>query len=121
MTIPPVVQGAVITAADVMHQLADISKDVTAARADLAAANTKLAVIDVRTETGAVTAADHEARIRVLESFRSKLLGISIAVSTSSGILSGLIGYLLGHLHLYKSGARRAALPLVLVIPGRVG
>lgn len=81
-----------VTAADVMRQLSDVGRDVSSA-------NTKLAVIDERTANAASDLTDHESRLRVLEQFRNKLLGISIVVSIASGAASGVVGYVLGHLH----------------------
>jgi hypothetical protein len=83
----------------VARQLADVGNQLTAVRGDLAAANTRLAVIDVRTQTTAQASTDHEQRIRQLEAFRGKMLGAAITIGTVSGVASGLIGYVLGHLH----------------------
>lgn len=81
-----------VTAADVMQQLGELGRD-------LGTANTRLAVIDERTANAAHDLGDHESRIRVLEQFRNKVLGIAIVVSIASGAASGLVGYVLGHLH----------------------
>lgn len=96
---PSGIQPGAVTAADVMHQLGELGRDVRDARGELGAANTRLAVIDVRTAAAAGDLADHETRIRVLEQFRNKVLGIAIVVGMGSGAVSGLVGYVLGHLH----------------------
>lgn len=92
-------QPGTVTAADVLRQVEGVGQDLRAARVDLAQVGVTLAVIDTRTQLAATAAADHETRIRVLEGFRAKLLGISIAVSSGTGIATGILGYLLGHLH----------------------
>ena len=88
----PDIPAGMVTAADVV-------REITAARGELAAANTRLAVIDVRTQSVATSVSDHEGRIRVLEAFRWKLMGVAVTVAVVSGTLSGFIGWALGHVH----------------------
>lgn len=95
MTMP----GA-ITAADIMHELSALRGDVAGLRGELGSVNVRLAVIDVQTKTASSEVTDHEARLRGLEQFRNKLLGVAIMAGLGSGLASGLIGYILGHLHL---------------------
>lgn len=99
MTIPGQITPAVITAADVMRQVDGVGRDVAAARGELATVSTRLAVVDLRVQNASQAAADHEERIRRLERFAGKLLGVGITVSLVSGLLSGVIGYAFGHLH----------------------
>lgn len=89
--------AGVITAADVF-------RETSAMRGELGQALTRIAAIDVRTAEAANTLADHEGRIRILEQFRNKLLGVSVMVALASGSVSGLIGYVLGHIRLYSHG-----------------
>lgn len=42
---------------------------------------------------------DHENRLRTLETFKSKAMGMAIAAGLFSGFLDGVIGYFIGHLH----------------------
>lgn len=95
----PDIRPGAVTAADVMHQLGEMGRDLKDAGRAIGAANTRLAVIDERTANAASDLADHENRIRTLEGFRNKVLGISVVVSMASGAISGLVGYVLGHLH----------------------
>lgn len=77
--------------------VADLYRELVGMRADLSTVLTRQERTDVRTEAADRLDLDHEARIRALESFRWKLTGIALAVSTIAGTASGLIGYGLGH------------------------
>jgi hypothetical protein len=104
MTMPGIITGT-IGAADVMREFAGLRTELAALRVDVGAGNIRLAVIDITTKGTAEQAADHERRIRVLEDFRGKLLGVAITAGLGSGAVSAIIGYVLGHLgHLYNSG-----------------
>lgn len=92
MTPAPDFAPGIVTAADVVRELG-------AARGQLAGLDTRLAVIDVRTQSTSSTAADHEARIRRLEAFSGRVIGVALTASVASGALSGLIGWALGHIH----------------------
>lgn len=78
--IPP----GVITAADINRTLERLSGDVGTVlrRMDVSDA---LALQSARTDT------DHETRIRRLEAFRWILVGVVVAVSASSSIISAVI------------------------------
>jgi hypothetical protein len=75
--------------------VADIYREVIGMRQDVGKALVRIEVIDARNHDADKIHADHETRIRALESFRWKLSGIAIALS----IGGGYVGYLLGHLH----------------------
>lgn len=77
--------------------VADLYRELVGMRADLSTVLTRQERIDVRNETADRVDGDHENRLRSLESFRWKLTGIALAVSTAAGAASGLIGYGLGH------------------------
>jgi hypothetical protein len=78
---------------------ADVFRETSAMRGELGQAMGKLAAIDVRTAAATATLGDHEVRIRVLEQFRNKLLGVAVVVALSSGSISGFIGFAIGHIH----------------------
>jgi hypothetical protein len=75
--------------------MADLYRELTGMRADVARALTRIEVIDTRNGDADKLHADHEARIRALEQFRYKLLGAAVVI----GGASGYVGYLLGHAH----------------------
>lgn len=77
---------------------ADLYRELVSMRADVASALTHLQIIEARNKNADELHHDHETRLRILESFRAKVLGISISVGFASGILSGSVGFLLGHL-----------------------
>jgi hypothetical protein len=76
---------------------ADLYSELVGMRGDLSRAVTRLEVINVRNIAADRIDADHESRIRVLEAFRWKLLGVAVCVALASGTISGIIGYVLGH------------------------
>lgn len=77
--------------------VADLYRELVGMRADLSTVLTRQERIDVRSDAADRLNLDHEARLRMLESFRWKLTGIALAVSTVAGTASGFIGYGLGH------------------------
>lgn len=74
--------------------IADLYRELTGMRTDMASALMKLSVIDDRATINGQTLSDHEMRIRNLEKFRYTLAGLSVV----GGILAGAIGYWVGHL-----------------------
>lgn len=71
-----------------------IQQDVTAMRGDVTKALTHLEVIDNRNANADILHRDFEARIRILEKFRFTIAGFAIM----GGLLSGAIGYWIGHI-----------------------
>lgn len=74
--------------------MADLYRELVAMRTDVARALTRIEVIDSRNGDADKLHADHESRIRTLEAFRWKLVGIALAVSLTCGVLSGYLTYL---------------------------
>lgn len=68
--------------------LADIFRVMSAIQSDVSKALTRLEVIDSRNKTADNIDADHENRIRTLEAFRWKLLGLALAISVLTGFLA---------------------------------
>ena len=71
--------------------VADLYREITGMRTDMAGITTKLAVTDAWTAQADRDHADYEARLRVLERFRFTLLGASLSVGTAAGVISGLL------------------------------
>lgn len=65
--------------------IADLYRELTGLRADVARALTRIEVIDSRSADADRLHADHEMRLRALESFRWKLTGIALGMSAISG------------------------------------
>ena len=76
-----------------MVTMGDIYREITAMRADVTRALTRIEVIDSRNIDADRIHADHEGRLRALERFRYTLLGVCIVVSGASSF----VGYLIGH------------------------
>lgn len=70
---------------------ADLYREVTGMRAEVAAALTKLAVIETRNGLSDQAHADQEARLRALERFRYSLMGAAILAGTLAGSISAVI------------------------------
>ena len=70
-----------------------IQSDLSAMRGDVTKALTHLEVIDTRNVNADLLHRDFEARIRILEKFRFTMAGFAMV----GGILSGAVGYWLGH------------------------
>lgn len=81
MSVPPVPQSGIITAAD-------LYREVTGVRTDLAAFAGRLAVVEVRNSAADGLHADHETRLRVLERFRFTLMGGAALAGSLAGWLS---------------------------------
>jgi hypothetical protein len=77
--------------------LADLFRVLTSIQTNLATMATKLEVIDTRNKNADAIDGDHEKRIRTLEAFRWKILGMALAVSGGAGALGAWVGYLAGH------------------------
>ena len=75
--------------------LADLFRVMSAMQLDVSKVATKLEVIDARNKNADQLHADHEQRIRTLEQFRWKILGLALAISI---VVSLLIAWLPSHL-----------------------
>ena len=73
--------GGVITSADLYRKMEDLRVNVTVALE-------KISVFDQ-------ARADHETRIRILEQFRNKLMGVASLVGAGSGVLGAVISALI--------------------------
>jgi hypothetical protein len=68
--------------------VADLYREVSATRTDVAQAMERLAVADALSKRAEFTSNDHEVRIRTLERFKWQMLGAASAVSVVSGIVT---------------------------------
>lgn len=78
-----------------MVTIADLYRELTGLRADVARALTRIEVIDSRNADADKAHADYESRLRVLEAFRWKLAGMAIVISVICGLASGYLAWLL--------------------------
>lgn len=78
--IPP----GVITAADINYTLQNVQRD-------LASVLQRMAVSDAISLQARTVDTDHETRIRRLESFRWILVGVALAISSASGLITALL------------------------------
>lgn len=76
---------------------ADLYRELVGMRTDVGRALTRLEVIDARNKTADTIHADYETRLRALEAFRWKLVGLALAVSLLSSALGIWISYLAEH------------------------
>lgn len=74
----------VITAADINYTLQNMQRDLSSVLQRMAVSDA-IAVQATRIDT------DHESRIRRLESFRWILVGVALAISSASGLLTALL------------------------------
>jgi hypothetical protein len=70
---------------------ADLYREVIGMRAEIAAALTKLAVIETRNVLSEQAHADQEIRLRSLERFRYSLMGAAVLAGTLAGFVSAII------------------------------
>ena len=77
--------------------ISDLFREIVGMRADMNAAATKTALLEAHRAEAVGSLADHEGRIRVLETFRWKLMGMATVVGVLSGAFSGIVGFLIGH------------------------
>lgn len=75
--------------------IADLYRELTGMRTDIGKALTRLEVIDARDQAAAEVDRDHEGRLRALEAFRWKLVGIALCISVAAGLLSGYLTYVI--------------------------
>ena len=90
---PPAAPDVTLALQTMLNQQSTIQQDVSALRADVGRALTRIEVIDQRNKGADSLHTDVEARLRLLERFRWTLGGVSIV----AGFLSGFLGYLIGH------------------------
>lgn len=104
MTSPPIPSGTVTAA--------DLFGEVTAVRRDVAALLGTVGIIDARYQAQAGQLADHESRIRTAEArlpdnlmtrlaaverWQWKAAAVIATLAAVAGLLSGYVGFLLGH------------------------
>jgi hypothetical protein len=70
---------------------ADLYREVTGMRAEVAAALTKLAVIETRNGLSDAAHADQESRLRALERFRYSLMGAAVLAGVLAGSATGFV------------------------------
>lgn len=80
----PDIPTGIITAADINRTLQDVQRDV-------ASVLQRMAVSDALSLQASRVDTDHETRIRRLESFRWILVGVALAISSASGLLTALL------------------------------
>jgi hypothetical protein len=68
--------------------LADLFRVLSAIQSDLGKLATRLEVIDNRNKGADATDADHEQRLRALEAFKWKVVGLSMAISAITSVLT---------------------------------
>lgn len=106
MTSPPIPSGQVTAA--------DLFSEITAARREIGQVLGQVAVIDARYQVMTVQLADHETRIRAaegrlpdnlitrlagVEKWQWKAAAVISTLAAVAGLLSGYLGFLLGHFH----------------------
>lgn len=90
---PPAAPDVFLVLQTIVTQQGAIQTDMSALRADVSKALTRIEVIDSRNQNADGLHRDYESRLRLLERFRWTLGGVSLV----GGFLSGFLGYLLGH------------------------
>ena len=106
MTSPTIPSGQVTAA--------DLFSEVTAARREIGQVLSHVAVMDARYQAMTMQLADHETRIRLTESkipdnlqtrlggverWQWKAAAVIATLAAIAGLLSGYLGFLLGHFH----------------------
>jgi hypothetical protein len=72
--------------------VADLYRELTGMRADVVRALTRIEAIDTVNRTADEIHRDHEARLRVLESFKWKLAGASVVIGAVAGSGAAWLG-----------------------------
>lgn len=67
--------------------IADLYRELVGMRQDVGKALVRIEVIDSRNKDADQLHSDHEARLRTLEAFRWKMIGVCVAMSALSGAL----------------------------------
>lgn len=84
MSADPTFPPGVITAAD-------LYREVTGMRTDLAMFAGRMAVVETRNQAADGLHADHESRLRALERFRYSLMGAGVLAGSAAGIVSSYL------------------------------
>ena len=71
--------------------IADLFRVMSGIQIELSKVVTRLEVINKRNDIADLQHADYETRLRNLESFKAKLVGVSLFVGTVAGVLSGYL------------------------------
>lgn len=79
--------------------LADLFRVMSAMQADVAKVATRLEVLDSQNRSAEDIHRDHEQRMRALEAFKWKLVGVAIATGVTSGGLGEFIIWALSRHH----------------------
>lgn len=77
--------------------IADLFRVMSEMRTDVGKALERLAVIDMRNHNADGIHADHEARLRAVESFKMKAVGAATAAGIVAGAAGSWIGAALTH------------------------
>lgn len=72
--------------------VADLYRELVGMRSDIIRALEKLAVIDAQSKDISAGHADHEMRIRSLEAFKYKLIGVLVLLAALAGFLGSWLG-----------------------------
>lgn len=72
--------------------VADLYRELTGLRGDLALALTEIRVMEAHRQSAVDTDRDHETRLRTLERFKWQLMGAAVAVSAAVSGLATWIG-----------------------------
>jgi hypothetical protein len=74
-----------------MITAADLYREVTGMRTEVARAFERLSVVEVRNTASDQLHLDHETRLRALERFRYALMGAAGLIGAASGVVSALL------------------------------
>ena len=77
--------------------IGDLYRELVGMRSDLSRVLAHQEATDLINSSAERIHADHEARIRVMESAGAKLAGKLAVMAGGTGIASGWVGYILGH------------------------
>ncbi len=76
--------------------IADLYRSLVAIQSDMSSMATEIRLLGRESESSGRQTADHEARLRIIETTRAKLIG----AATFGGVLAGALGgYVTSHLH----------------------
>lgn len=79
--------------------IGDIYRELIAMRSDVGKALTRLEVIDSRNKDADLLHADHETRLRALETWRWKFAGVMMVVAIVIGFVSAYLAQALAARH----------------------